>query len=68
MKRTKQSGGSFIFKTISYLLSGTEIQRRAYKMTNELGILSDLARYNPTLCGTIPISIDVKGSDLDIIM
>nr|WP_279391606.1 DUF4269 domain-containing protein [Paenibacillus polymyxa] len=35
---------------------------------NDLGILNDLARYNPVLCGTIPISIDVEGSNLDIIM
>ncbi|MFK4474152.1 hypothetical protein ABH897_003902 [Paenibacillus sp. RC73] len=27
-----------------------------------------MAQYNPVLCGTIPISIDVDGSDLDIIM
>ncbi|WP_258881256.1 DUF4269 domain-containing protein [Paenibacillus sp. sptzw28] len=33
-----------------------------------LNILNDLAEYNPTLCGTNPISIDIQGSDLDIIM
>nr|WP_156284065.1 DUF4269 domain-containing protein [Paenibacillus sp. NEAU-GSW1] len=48
--------------------SGNEIQRRAYKIINELNILNDFAKYQPTLCGTIPISIDIKGSDLDIIM
>nr|WP_202113063.1 DUF4269 domain-containing protein [Paenibacillus sp. MMS18-CY102] len=35
---------------------------------NELGIMHDLASYRPVLCGTIPIAIDVEGSDLDIIM
>ncbi|MBP3039969.1 DUF4269 domain-containing protein [Bacillaceae bacterium Marseille-Q3522] len=35
---------------------------------HQLGIFSDLSRYTPVLCGTIPIELDVKGSDLDIIM
>lgn len=30
--------------------------------------MRDLAPYSPVLCGTIPISINVEGSDLDIIM
>ncbi|WP_025684802.1 DUF4269 domain-containing protein [Paenibacillus maysiensis] len=57
-----------MFKTITYLKSGNEIQRRAFNVINGLGILNDLAQYHPVLCGTIPISIDVEGSDLDIIM
>jgi hypothetical protein len=65
---TKNLGGSVIFRTITYLKSGTENQRRAFKTINELNILNDLAKYTPVLCGTIPISIDVQGSDLDIIM
>lgn len=58
----------FIFKTISYLQFGTPIQRQAYKAINELSIINDMAKYNPVLCGTIPISIDVYHSDLDMIM
>ncbi|CEH31131.1 Uncharacterized protein BN1090_A2_03597 [Aneurinibacillus migulanus] len=61
-------GGNLIFKTITYLKSGNKNQRRAFNVINELGILNDLAKYNPVLCGTIPISIDVEGSDLDIVM
>jgi len=68
MTEFKLSGGSYIFNSMTYMKSGNEIQRRAYKIINELNILDDLAKYTPTLCGTIPISIDVKGSDLDIIM
>jgi hypothetical protein len=34
----------------------------------KLNIINDLSKYKPTLCGTIPISIDIQGSDLDIIM
>ncbi|MCY9698331.1 DUF4269 domain-containing protein [Paenibacillus alginolyticus] len=56
------------FNTINYLKSGNEVQRRAYQVIKKLNILNDLSRYTPTLCGTIPISIDVKGSDLDIIL
>lgn len=48
--------------------SGNESQRRAFYVINEFGILNDLAKYNPVLCGTVPIGIDVKSSDLDIIM
>ncbi|MUG43960.1 DUF4269 domain-containing protein [Paenibacillus woosongensis] len=57
-----------MFKTISYLQFGTPIQRQAYKAINELSIINDMAKYNPVLCGTIPISIDVYHSDLDMIM
>jgi hypothetical protein len=57
-----------MFRTLTYLKSGTEIQRHAFKIITELNILNDLAKYTPVLCGTIPISIDVQGSDLDMIM
>ncbi|MGG4551899.1 DUF4269 domain-containing protein [Paenibacillus woosongensis] len=57
-----------MFKTISYLQFGTPVQRQAYKAINELSIINDMAKYNPVLCGTIPISIDVRHSDLDMIM
>ncbi|WP_025686520.1 DUF4269 domain-containing protein [Paenibacillus maysiensis] len=57
-----------MFKTISYLESGSEIQRRSYHVIKELNILKDFAKYTPVLCGTIPISVDIEGSDLDIIM
>jgi hypothetical protein len=57
-----------MFKTITYLESGNEFQRRAFNIINELGILNDLAKYNPVLCGTVPIEINVEGSDLDIVM
>jgi hypothetical protein len=56
------------FRTISYLKSGNEIQRRAYEALTELKLFRDLAEYTPVLCGTVPIAIDVAGSDLDIIL
>ncbi|WP_404451904.1 DUF4269 domain-containing protein [Virgibacillus necropolis] len=47
---------------------GNERQQSAYFAIHELNIMNDLIDYNPVLCGTVPIGIDVKGSDLDIIM
>ncbi|ACT02106.1 DUF4269 domain-containing protein [Paenibacillus sp. JDR-2] len=44
------------------------INQRAYEVLDKLGIMRDLAEYTPVLCGTIPIAIDVEGSDLDIAM
>ncbi|SEQ88459.1 protein of unknown function [Virgibacillus subterraneus] len=48
--------------------TGNEIQQTAYKAVNELGTFNELSMYNPVLCGTLPIGIDVEGSDLDVIM
>lgn len=48
--------------------TGNKQQQKAYAAINELKLLDDLNDYNPVLCGTIPIDIDIKGSDLDIIM
>ncbi|WP_336772352.1 DUF4269 domain-containing protein [Paenibacillus sp. MMO-58] len=45
-----------------------EVKQRAYEAVDKLGIMRDLAAYTPVLCGTIPIVIDVEGSDLDIAM
>lgn len=57
-----------MFNTIDYLQLGNEKQINAYNAINKLGIMDDLREYNPTLCGTFPIGIDIVGSDLDIIM
>ncbi|MFD3261500.1 DUF4269 domain-containing protein [Paenibacillus lentus] len=57
-----------MFKTISYLEFGSPVQRQAFKAINKLNIVHNMAQYTPVLCGTIPISIDVRNSDLDIIM
>ncbi|MGM0852746.1 MAG: DUF4269 domain-containing protein [Bacillota bacterium] len=47
---------------------GTKKQQDAYRAIMELDILNELSTYNPVLCGTLPIGIDILGSDLDIIM
>lgn len=51
----------------SNLASGTARQRMAHEALASLGILGDLSQYSPVLCGTIPIDLDIPGSDLDII-
>lgn len=48
--------------------TGNIQQQKAYSTIYELKIFDELHVYNPVLCGTIPIDINIKGSDLDIIM
>lgn len=55
------------WKTASYLESGNELQRKAYDIISRFSILEDLSLYQPVVTGTIPIGVDVPGSDLDII-
>ncbi|WP_313894439.1 DUF4269 domain-containing protein [Psychrobacillus sp.] len=57
-----------MFETIDYLQFGNENQQRAYSAIKNLGIMRSLSEYYPTLCGTLPIGIDIVHSDLDIIM
>lgn len=57
-----------MFRTIDYLKSSNGRQKQAYTALIQAGILKDLAEYDPVLCGTIPLGIDVETSDLDIIM
>ncbi len=52
---------------ISYLRDGSPIQRTAYRLLCETGVLKRLAAYNAVLAGTVPLGIDVAGSDLDIL-
>lgn len=56
------------FHSIHYLKNGNERQQQAYDTITKLGIMVDLQMYNPILCGTIPIGIDIGTSDLDIVM
>lgn len=54
------------WQNISYLNSGSAIQKRAFKSLHELQIFELLAEYSPILTGTIPIGISIDSSDLDI--
>ncbi|WP_294281578.1 DUF4269 domain-containing protein [uncultured Chryseobacterium sp.] len=55
------------FTAIDYLKEGNETQRRAYEVLTRYRIFEKLKAYSPVLAGTIPIGIDMEGSDLDII-
>ncbi|RZL46543.1 MAG: DUF4269 domain-containing protein [Pedobacter sp.] len=55
------------FLDISYLKDGNERQKSAYQILINNQIFQKLAPFDPILTGTIPISIDIETSDLDII-
>lgn len=55
------------FTNPTYLKTGTESQRLAYHALHKLGIFTALAPYHPVLTGTLPININIAGSDLDIL-
>jgi len=55
------------FTTTDYLKTGNARQKRAYEVLTGCRIFEKLKNYSPVLAGTVPIEIDVEGSDLDII-
>jgi len=55
------------FRNPAYLARGNARQQRAYRALQSLGIFRILRAYTPVLAGTIPLNIDIPGSDLDII-
>ena len=55
------------FKNIDYLLEGNPRQRKAFAALKKLDILTFLKDFRPIVVGTIPIEVDIEGSDIDII-
>jgi len=55
------------FTRIDYLKDGNERQKRAYEILTKYRVFEKLKDYSPILAGTVPLEIDVKGSDLDLI-
>ncbi|MNO76158.1 hypothetical protein D3C76_672270 [compost metagenome] len=55
------------WRVIDDLNRGTAVQKEVYNLLTALDIMHLLADYNPILVGTIPLGIQVEGSDLDII-
>lgn len=56
------------FKNIDYLKTGNEVQRKTYRLLHDYQIVDCLKDYDPIVVGTIPIQLDVGGSDIDIIL
>lgn len=56
---------SFLDKT-DYLEHGTASQQEAFAILEKLKVIQLLAGFNPILVGTIPLGINIRGSDLDI--
>ncbi|MFT4552868.1 MAG: hypothetical protein ACI9S8_001500 [Chlamydiales bacterium] len=52
--------------TTVYLLAGTSKQREVWSILDRLQLLERLETYRPVLIGTLPIDIDVAGSDINI--
>ncbi|MBU5346738.1 DUF4269 domain-containing protein [Paenibacillus lautus] len=55
------------FLNLEYLRLGSDKQKKAALVIDELRLWDHLKPYNPILVGTIPIGIDIESSDLDII-
>ncbi|MCY0969931.1 DUF4269 domain-containing protein [Chryseobacterium wangxinyae] len=55
------------FTKLTYLKVRNERQTRAYEVLTKYRIFQVLESYSPILAGTIPLEIDIDGSDLDII-
>ncbi|MBC9795637.1 DUF4269 domain-containing protein, partial [Sinomicrobium weinanense] len=55
------------FEDITYLKTGSEIQKKTYQVLTEHSILKQLNAYDPVLAGTIPLDMAIEDSDLDII-
>lgn len=55
------------FTKLDYLKQGNPRQRRAFEVLDKYQIFQKLKEFSPILAGTIPIEIDIEGSDLDII-
>lgn len=55
------------FTDISYLKNGNKRQKIAFNLLTRNKIMVSLINFDPILAGTIPLNIDIEGSDLDII-
>lgn len=55
------------FTDISYLKNGNERQKNAFNLLVNNKTIVSLFSFDPILAGTIPLNIDIEGSDLDII-
>ncbi|MEC0091962.1 DUF4269 domain-containing protein [Paenibacillus macquariensis] len=52
---------------LEYLKTGNRIQAEVYQLFNKYRLFEILRDYDPILVGTVPIGVNIMGSDLDII-
>ncbi|MEF2965321.1 DUF4269 domain-containing protein [Paenibacillus sp. M1] len=52
---------------LEYLLEGTSVQREVYRLLKQYRLFEILEAYDPVLAGTVPLDIQIAGSDLDIL-
>ncbi len=55
------------WRDLIYLLHGTATQQAAYHALDALRVFAFLSAFDPVLAGTIPLDIDIPGSDLDVV-
>ncbi len=55
------------FLTLEYLKSGSQTQKEVLRLLTESRLMRVLSAYHPVLAGTVPLNINIEGSDLDII-
>ena len=67
VKKISQAPCMINFHTIEYLREGNNKQQRAHRTLVNYAVLQKLNEFDPRLVGTIPLDIDIEGSDLDII-
>lgn len=63
MTRTEQIN----WLKLDYLREGSQVQKKVYDVMRSGRFLEILQKYNPILVGTVPIGIEVPGSDLDVV-
>jgi len=56
------------FKNVDYLLKGSPVQQRGWRILQECNVLQKIEVFQPVLTGTLPLDLFIAGkSDLDIV-
>jgi hypothetical protein len=55
------------WRDLTYLRQGTATQQAAYRVLVALGVLERLRDFDAVLTGSLPLAVDIPGSDLDIV-
>ncbi len=57
----------FTMRSLAFMEHGSSRQRLAYRVLEYLRVFERLKQYRPVVAGTIPLDVDIHGSDLDIV-